>query len=226
MSQLFILPYSGASVDVFSPWRVQLASVAAIELVDMAGRGKRRSEPTYTSFEEAVEDITTNIMARTLSEVYAIFGHSMGALLAYFVCRRLELSGRKCPKRVYLSGRTSPQYCFHRDIDQLSDAALVDELLSLGCPNVQLYTHPRSSRLYLSRLRADYRLASTFVDPCYRLTETSGVILYGRNDPFCEDIASWNDYFQNEPHYCPSDRSHYYVLDTDQIIPVLKQYVE
>lgn len=50
-------------------------------------------EPPYLSLEEAVEDITSIIMQQLSGDPYAVFGHSLGAILAYETIYQLKSRG-------------------------------------------------------------------------------------------------------------------------------------
>ena len=57
--------------------------------VELAGRGRRMNEPLIDNMEEMVEDIYYSIKDY-ITEPYAIFGHSMGGLLTYELCHKLQ----------------------------------------------------------------------------------------------------------------------------------------
>lgn len=65
------------------------------------GRGKRFNEPFYNSLEEAVDDIFNNIQGKIGEEDYAIYGHSMGSLLAYELYYKIIGMGLKKPKHIF-----------------------------------------------------------------------------------------------------------------------------
>lgn len=91
--KLFCIPYAGGSAFFYSQWSSHLNGIAEIIPVELAGRGRRVHEPFYRSFEEAVEDITSIIVPQLSGAPYGIFGHSLGANLAYETIHQLKSGG-------------------------------------------------------------------------------------------------------------------------------------
>ncbi|MBP1566530.1 MAG: hypothetical protein J6A58_12345 [Oscillospiraceae bacterium] len=67
--------------------------------LEIAGRGSRFNEKLNYCVSDAVDDLYKNIKIQ-LDEEYCILGFSMGGILAYELCCKLQKNGCKMPKSV------------------------------------------------------------------------------------------------------------------------------
>ena len=76
--------------------------------VELAGRGKRIYDPLYQSIEEAVNDVYSKISHELTKGPYAIFGHSMGGIIAYELAYKIRDNHLPEPLHIFFSGRGAP----------------------------------------------------------------------------------------------------------------------
>jgi surfactin synthase thioesterase subunit len=190
---LYCLPYAGSSATAYVRWQQRLPSWIQVLPVELPGRGRRINEP--------LEVTLPALLSRVLPEVdpsptqpFAIFGHSLGAIVGYELALRLEARGRT-PAVVFASGTGSPA---NRDRERFAalktDAELRAELGRLdGTPRSVLESEELMA-LALPILRADFQLAASYVDSG-RALRAPLVALGGQDDPTTsnEAIAGWRD---------------------------------
>ena len=116
-------------------WTTELAPQIDVCPVQLPGREERFNEPAHTDLRALASMVITQLQAY-FDKPYALFGHSMGALLSYEVSRQLEAQGAPMPVRTFLSAYVPP----HRPsrwspIHHLPDDAFLDEIRQLdGTP--------------------------------------------------------------------------------------------
>jgi surfactin synthase thioesterase subunit len=95
---------------------------------------------------------------------FAIFGHSMGSLLAYEWAVRLAQAGASDPLCLFVSGRNAVHLPLERaDLHQLSDEAFVQELRTrYGGRPEDLLADAELREVFLPILRADLELVETY----------------------------------------------------------------
>jgi medium-chain acyl-[acyl-carrier-protein] hydrolase len=160
--RLFCLPHAGAGTASYHGWKRQLPAEIEICPVQIPGRESRLAEPSYTSSEALIEEIALAIAGRT-DKPYAIFGHSMGALLALDLALRLREHGQPEPVHLFVSGRNATHVPMkHGSIHMLTDEEFLDALAIRygGLPQEILET-PELLEVYLPILRADLTLLET-----------------------------------------------------------------
>jgi pyochelin biosynthetic protein PchC len=93
----------------------------------------------------------------------ALFGHSMGASLAYEVALRLENTQGLRPQGLYVSARPAPHRVVPRTTHLKTDEDLLAEVRALGgIADPEVLDHPELRELILPALRADYRVVGTY----------------------------------------------------------------
>ena len=109
------------------------------------------------SVAEIVEGLHAEAGPRLGEAPYAIFGHSMGTLLAFEWARRIAQDGMAAPRRLFVSGRNAPQVLFsHRGLHRLADEAFVAELQArYGGVPTGLLEDAELREVFLPILRAD-----------------------------------------------------------------------
>ncbi|UPJ46492.1 thioesterase [Bradyrhizobium sp. 200] len=160
--RLLCLPYSGGSAMFYARWRRLLPSWIDVRSVEWPGRGARMDEPLATDPGELASQLAAEIHAR-LDGRYALFGHSLGALIAFEVAHSLLDRGAPAPAILFASGAEAPAV---RDGSKwrlpLSDDALLEELRNLqGTPDEAL-SNTELMRSALPVLRADFLMCGAY----------------------------------------------------------------
>src|SRR4051812_30171971 len=87
--RLFCFPYAGGAANVFHNWSSLLPSSIDVCAVQPPGRGNRLLEEPYTGLRELV-GAAANALLPHMDRPFALFGHSMGALVAFELARFLR----------------------------------------------------------------------------------------------------------------------------------------
>ena len=126
--RLFCLPHAGSGVAGFYRWKRMLPEDVAVCPILLPGREGRLAESLLHSVREVVEALDDEVGA-ALDRPFAVFGHSMGALLAFEWVKRMQARGGRLPSVLLVSGRNAPQMGpGHRGLAGMADAELVVEL--------------------------------------------------------------------------------------------------
>lgn len=199
--QLFCLPYAGASATAYLRWRRTLP--AGVELVPLEppGRGARLDEPLLRDFDALAADMTDQLCRKLTREPtrspgtapFALFGHSMGGLLAWRVCHLLWQRGLAMPRCLVVSGCAAPRRRDpHRFAGLRGDVALTAELRKHGGTPEAVFADAELLRLTLDVLDADYRVCESFRRGDAAPLPLPLHVFAGRDDPIGEaDLHAW-----------------------------------
>jgi|SRR5579859_4299095 len=160
--RLFCFPYAGGSAEVYRGWQRWFPAQIDICPVHLPGRGKRMTEQAFTRIVPLVNAIADHVGPLTGSP-YALYGHSMGALIAFELAH--ELLRRRCagPQHLFVSGHRAPQRPrTGRALFRLPHDEFIGELGKLNGTPREVLDNPELMELFIGPLRADFEIVDTY----------------------------------------------------------------
>ncbi|GAA3734274.1 thioesterase II family protein [Salinactinospora qingdaonensis] len=159
--RLVCFPHAGGSAAFYRDWARRMPESVELAAVQYPGRLDRLHEPPPASIDELVTAVTSALRADPHRPI-ALFGHSLGAVIAHEVAVRLSEDGGAPPVRLIVSGRPPPR--LHRGGAKhlADDEELWAEIVRLGGTSQSAVDHEELRALMLPVLRNDYRLAETY----------------------------------------------------------------
>jgi medium-chain acyl-[acyl-carrier-protein] hydrolase len=160
--RLFCLPHAGSGAAAFYRWKRELPAIDVCPVL-LPGREARLRELSMSDLRSLVGELLESTKAY-LDVPYAIFGHSMGALIGYEWAVHLALEGLAPPVHLFLSGREAAHLPLaYEPLHGLSDEAFVAELSRRygGSPG-DLLADAELRELFLPILRSDLRLVESY----------------------------------------------------------------
>lgn len=159
--RLFTLPFAGGGASIYRQWGKQLPAVEVLA-VRLPGREARMSEPALTRIEDVVAQVAA-AMLPYLDRPFAIFGHSLGGLVAYELSHYLREQGLPLPSCLMVSAFRAPNRPkLRRDIHQLPSSEFLRELQDYGGLPEPVLNSPELLNLILPTLRADFTVLETW----------------------------------------------------------------
>jgi surfactin synthase thioesterase subunit len=160
-ARLFCLPYSGASAMVYARWRRALPSWA-VHPVELPGRGVRAGEPLSTDPVRLAASLAGEVEGQ-IDRPYALFGHSLGGLLAFELAHALLERGAAPPLVLFASGSEAPAVRDDRDLARpRSDAELIADLRGYRGTPEEALADAELMAAVLPVLRADFMMAGAY----------------------------------------------------------------
>ncbi|MFC8872079.1 thioesterase II family protein [Streptomyces sp. NPDC057148] len=161
--RLVCFPHAGGNARLFHGWASRLPADVELLAVRYPGRQERMDEPCVETMDELAGRIS-EALAPLHDLPLVLFGHSMGAAVAYEVALRLEdpAADSAGPALLLLSGRAAPHVTRPTALHRAADDVLVAGVTRLGTLGGDAYAVPELRELLLPVLRADYRLIETY----------------------------------------------------------------
>jgi medium-chain acyl-[acyl-carrier-protein] hydrolase len=157
--RLFCLPSAGGGASVFRQWRLTQGDDLEVVAIELPGRETRIAEPLRVRVAALVDDLLDTLPT---DRPYALFGHSMGGLIAFELARAL-VTPRPAPAHLFVSSFRAPHLPRRGPLKHLlSHEALVDEMRRMGGTPAELLDNPEALALLLPVLRADLTIVETY----------------------------------------------------------------
>ncbi|MFJ2743696.1 thioesterase II family protein [Streptomyces sp. NPDC087440] len=185
-SRLLCFPHAGGSASAYHALSAAVAGAIEPLIVQYPGRQERFGEPFAERAEEMVAAALAALPAPVDGTPTILFGHSMGALLAFEAARRLTAEGQP-PAALFVSGRRGPSLpqwpARRKPVGEMSDSELIEDIRKLSGTPDELLSSPDLLRLALPPVRADYRIVEDYIYRSAPPLDCPITVLTGDKDP-------------------------------------------
>ncbi len=192
-ARLFCIPYAGSSASAYRGWTNSSPGWLQVVPVELPGRGRLVKEPLASSLTDVAARIATAIEL-TSDKPYAIFGHSLGALLAYQATAILGGSGVPQPRKLFLSGVTPPFLGQERPpLSDMDEDTLLKYMRAFEGTPEAILNDPSIRAFLLPILRSDFRLVEQYGLTEPLLLPVPLTVLWGEQDQATPegDMLQW-----------------------------------
>jgi medium-chain acyl-[acyl-carrier-protein] hydrolase len=195
--RLYCFPYAGGGASTFRRWGAELPVDLEVRPVQPPGREGRIGEPAYRMVEPLVEALAAALPDDPGEGLpFALFGHSMGALIGYELARLLRRQARPEPSRLLISAHRAPQQPPREDpIHDLPEPEFRQRLRELNGTPEAVLEHPELMELLGPLLRADFALNETYVQAPDEPLDCPITAFGGDADPdvTVDDLRLWQE---------------------------------
>jgi medium-chain acyl-[acyl-carrier-protein] hydrolase len=191
--RLVCFPYAGRGAYLYRTWGDQLPH--DVDLLELPGREDRIREEPFRSLDDTVTTVSKDLVT-VLDGPFAIFGHSLGAIIGAEVALQLEHERGLRPEHVFVSGCTGlpaidPN---RRPIHDLPDNELLDHVRRLNGTREELLAHKALRALVLRLIRVDYAMFHSYTYTEHRTLSCPVTVFGGDADPTTTPatLAAWS----------------------------------
>ena len=211
---LFFLPHAGGSAKSSCTFKRCLPRDLKVVPMELSGRFTRSGEPLLTEGSACVADLIQTHRLLLEQEPYALFGHSMGTLLAAELIRQTRTAGLPTPRHAFMSGRCAPcDGTRMLNADHLSDEELVQFFAQGGLSTTIPDTDPELRRMLNRILCTDVRMADRFtLTPEEAPFGCDITVLYGKEDHILRnvDLRGWDRFTGGKCDYFGFSGGHFF----------------
>jgi len=160
--RLFCFPYAGGTAAIFRSWADSLPPNIDMWAVELPGRATRRLEPASARIGDLVPPIASALRS-AIDRPFAVFGHSMGAILGFEAVRALQEEYGLEAAHLFVSGHRGPHLPRKEpSIYHLPEDQFLEELRNLSGTPKEILDDPEMMQILLPYLRMDFEAAETY----------------------------------------------------------------
>lgn len=210
---IVVFPHAGAAAASYRVLATALAVGADTYIVQYPQRADRLTEPAHETMHDLALGLFESAPWQSVGPL-RLFGHSMGAIVAFEFARIAETRGAAVRKLFVSAG---PPPCVVTDMPELptSDDGLLADIADLGGTDPELLADEEFSELLTTAVRADYEAFNRY-EPSPDARIGAGIhVLGGRDDHRIDTdvLRLWEKHTNGSFEMSVYDGGHFYVDD-------------
>jgi len=214
--RLFCFAHAGGSASTFRPWSAGGPDGLEIHAARLPGRESRITEPPITELDELIDRLTAAIEPAVTGR-FALFGHSMGALVAWELTRSLRRTLGAVPEHLFVSASLAPSRA-KRDYEGLAalgDAQLLARLREMNGTPAEAMDNPELMQLVLPTVRCDFGLFADYRPAPGDVPDCPLTVLGGDRDTIVppDALAAWAEATSGDVDIRVLAGDHFYLTD-------------
>lgn len=224
--RIFCFHYGGGSASIFRKWSKDILEEAELVAIQLPGREERFSEPLVNNISQVIDNLILNFKQYS-DKPFILFGHSIGALIAFEFARILEKRKLVQTKHLIVSGTKAPQIPLKKQpIHNLPKAQFITELKKYnGIPDYIIEDDELIST-FIPTIRADFSISETYNYLSAKLLSCPITALGGLNDNSFDskDLIKWQKQTSNSftHKFLPGD--HFFINTSyKEVINIINQ---
>ncbi|MEU8976429.1 alpha/beta fold hydrolase [Streptomyces monashensis] len=224
--RLVCFPHAGGSASFYLPVAAALSPGVEVAAIQYPGRQDRRHEPGPASVAELADQVSAALADWDDDRPVTFFGHSMGAVVAFEVTRRIERTGSG-PVRLFASGRRAPSRVRDEHVHTLDDDGVIAELRALAGTDAQVLQDEELLRMVLPAIRSDYRAVETYRSAPGATVRCPVTVLTGDADPrtSLEEARAWSEHTESEYDLRVFSGGHFFLSERPaEVLAVLREH--
>ncbi len=220
---LIILPHAGGASHAYRGLADSLPGDAVPYFHDYPGHGRRSSTPLAYTMDDLVEDALDQAEPAGVFEAgWAVFGHSMGALVAHALIQRRVKQGASLPALFFASGARSPSPMPNPDpiqdyerpgrISRLPEDLFWLKMAGYGAIPGEISQNSDVRGYFETLLRTDFLAIETYY-PDTAPIDVPVEMFYGKNDRrVTSTLDKWQALTQSRTRLHPFEGGHFFIL--------------
>ncbi|MCT2592044.1 alpha/beta fold hydrolase [Streptomyces sp. N2-109] len=214
-ARLVAFPHAGGSASFFFGLGRALRSQVEVLGVQYPGRQERRTEKMIDNIPDMADQVFSRLNAWR-DRPLVLLGHSLGAIVAFEVARRLEQETSTGVSGLIVSGRRAPSIIKDdEDLHLREDRDLLAEIRVLGGTDGGLLQDDELMQMILPAVRTDYKAIETYrMKPGPKL-QCPVSVLTGDADPrvSLDEVQAWRDQTAGAVQFRVFPGGHFFITD-------------
>lgn len=218
-TKLVCLPYAGAGASFYRPWAALAGDALEIVPLQLPGRERLIDEEPYRDVHLAVDGLLPQLRERLGDgddHRVALFGHSLGAVLAYELAHRLVAEPGVELVHVFVSGSPEPGRGREQRATGLSDEDFIARVAEFAGYSHPALDDPEMREMLLPTLRADVEMHENYLPSTGLPLDAPLTVIRGEDDALVghDDAVSWSKASGRDFEYIEVAGGHMYLTES------------
>jgi len=214
---LACLPFAGGGASFFRAWKELPVDGVSIVPIQLPGREELFAETPHRDAVTAAGALADQVAELTAGyDRVALFGHSLGAVIAFEIGRRFDQNGDRRLRHLFVSGSPGPWSVRQDRATGLSDAEFVAKVEEFAGYQHEALADPDLREILLPPLRADVEMHENYRPPDDRPLGVPVTSLRGADDALVtqQEAEQWARATTADFRYLEVPGGHMYLAES------------
>ena len=224
---LFCLPFAGGNKYSYREFVEKAPAFLNVITLEYPGRGTRMKEPLPFDINDLTDDLFNQVKQQVGNGHYAIYGHSLGGLMAYLLAKKLLENGMPMPSDLFITGTTGPSSISRTEKKRhlLNQQEFIAEIKDLGGMPDEILNSEELLYFFEPVLRSDFKISEDYIyEEGVPLNIPVTVITGTEEDMEIEDIQLWQKETTHVVDFKRMPGKHFFILQhTFKIMEIISR---
>ncbi len=223
--RIFCFPFAGGGASIYRGWGKLFGSKVEVCPIQLPGRENRFSEPAFKEARALAQALASQLQLYS-DKPFVMYGHSMGALVAFELTRVLQANGMTMPEALILGAHRAAHLPRTREtLYNLDDKAFIDRLQRFGGFPEEVLASADLLQFLMPTLKADFTLCDTYVYTEQEPLNCPIHIFAGAADPEAPPsvMEAWCQHSNTDTQMHIFQAGHFFIRsDLERVVDTLK----
>ncbi len=224
---LICLPFAGGNKYSYRSLFNRSATLFNVITLEYPGRGSRMSEQLEPDINVLVDDLYLQVKPIVTNGEYAIYGHSLGGLIAYLLTVKVLQNKHQAPKHVFVTGASGPSAASRsaKKLYLYPHKEFIEELVALGGLPDEIIREKDMINFLEPILRNDFKASATYVHKKIWPLSIPLTVITGTEEPITVDERLlWQDEFTTVVDFIQMTGNHFFIFNhSDELINIISR---
>jgi surfactin synthase thioesterase subunit len=212
---LYCFPFAGGNKYSYREYEKNAPDYLQLIALEYPGRGTRIKDAFITNMQALVDNLYQEIKYELDKKDYALYGHSMGGIVAFYLVKRIIAENHNAPLHLFITGTPGPSSILReqKKRHRMGKKEFIQEIKDLdGCPD-EILQNEELLNFFEPILRADFEVSETFTYVHGEPIDVPITVITGTEEEMkAEEIFLWQKETRYKVDFGKMPGNHFFIL--------------